>query len=126
MIAEIAHSRGIRVVWTLHDTKLVCPCYTCTRNGKWCEECFTDKKAVIRHKCMPGNIPGAIIGWREILKWNKDRLQACTDKFLLPSGKCGATVPVEQSHPTNGQEKLYNGIARRGSVKGLSQNSLFL
>lgn len=85
VIAEIAHSRGIRVVWTLHDTKLVCPCYTCTRNGKWCEECFTDKKAVIRHKCMPGNIPGAIIGWREILKWNKDRLQACTDKFLPPS-----------------------------------------
>lgn len=85
VIAEIAHSRGIRVVWTLHDTKLVCPCYTCTRGGKWCEECFTDKKAVIRHKCMPGNIPGAIIGWREILKWNKDRLQACTDKFLPPS-----------------------------------------
>ena len=85
VIAEIAHGRGIRVVWTLHDTKLVCPCYTCTRDGKWCEECFTDKKAVIRHKCMPGNIPGAIIGWREILKWNKDRLQACTDKFLPPS-----------------------------------------
>ena len=85
VIAEIAHSRGIRVVWTLHDTKLVCPCYTCTRDGKWCEECFTDKKAVIRHKCMPGNIPGAIIGWREILKWNKDRLQTCTDKFLPPS-----------------------------------------
>ncbi|WP_458449843.1 glycosyltransferase [Fibrobacter sp.] len=85
VIAEIAHSRGIRVVWTLHDTKLVCPCYTCTRDGKWCEECFTDKKAVIKHKCMPGNIPGAIIGWREILKWNKDRLQACTDKFLPPS-----------------------------------------
>ena len=85
MIAEIAHSRGIRVVWTLHDTKLVCPCYTCTRNGKWCEECFTDKTAVIKHKCMPGNIPGAVIGWREILKWNKDRLQACTDKFLPPS-----------------------------------------
>lgn len=85
VIAEIAHSREIRVVWTLHDTKLVCPCYTCTRDGKWCEECFTDKKAVIRHKCMPGNIPGAIIGWREILKWNKDRLQACTDKFLPPS-----------------------------------------
>lgn len=85
VIAEIAHVRGVRVVWTLHDTKLVCPCYTCTRDGKWCDECFTDKKAVIRHKCMPGNIPGAIIGWREILKWNKSRLQACTDKFLPPS-----------------------------------------
>lgn len=25
VIAELAHKRGIRVVWTLHDTKLVCP-----------------------------------------------------------------------------------------------------
>lgn len=31
VIAKMAHERGIRVVWTLHDTKLVCPCYTCTR-----------------------------------------------------------------------------------------------
>ena len=85
VIAEIAHNRGIRVVWTLHDTKLVCPCYTCTRDGKWCGECFDEKKAVIKHKCMPGNILGAIIGWREILKWNKDRLQVCTDIFLSPS-----------------------------------------
>lgn len=85
VIAEIAHARGIRVVWTLHDSKLVCPCYTCMRNGKWCEECFTDKMAVVRHRCMPGSIPGAIIGWREILKWNKNRLQACTDIFLPPS-----------------------------------------
>lgn len=85
VIAEIAHARGIRVVWTLHDSKLVCPCYTCMRNGKWCEECFTDKKAVIKHKCMPGSIPGAVIGWREILKWNKNRLQASTDVFLPPS-----------------------------------------
>ena len=85
VIAEIAHARGIRVVWTLHDSKLVCPCYTCMRNGKWCEECFTDKTAVVRHRCMPGSIPGAIIGWREILKWNKNRLQACTDIFLPPS-----------------------------------------
>ena len=85
VIAEIAHARGIRVVWTLHDSKLVCPCYTCMRNGKWCEECFTDKMAVVRHRCMPGSILGAIIGWREILKWNKNRLQACTDIFLPPS-----------------------------------------
>lgn len=85
VIAELAHKRGIRVVWTLHDTKLVCPCYTCMRNGQWCEECFTDKKAVIRHRCMPGSLPGAIIGYYEIKKWNKDRLQRCTDLFLPPS-----------------------------------------
>lgn len=85
VIAEIAHQRGIKVVWTLHDSKLVCPCYTCMRNGEWCTECFTDKKAVIRHKCMPGGIIGSTIGYLEAMKWNPQRLQACTDLFLPPS-----------------------------------------
>ena len=85
VIAQIAHERGIRVVWTLHDTKLVCPCYTCTRNGKWCTECFTDKKAVIRHKCMPGGIIGSTIGYLEAMKWNPAKLQEYTDVFLPPS-----------------------------------------
>lgn len=85
VIAKMAHERGVRVVWTLHDTKLVCPCYTCTRDGKWCTECFTDKRAVIRHRCMPGGLPGAIIGYREIKKWNKDVLQEYVDLFLPPS-----------------------------------------
>lgn len=85
IIAELAHQRGIRVVWTLHDSKLVCPCYTCMRNGEWCTECFTDKKAVIRHKCMPGGIIGSTIGYLEANKWNPQRLQACTDLFLPPS-----------------------------------------
>lgn len=85
VLAEIARSRGIKVFWTLHDTKLVCPCYTCMRDGKWCEECFTDKTAVIKHKCMPGSIPGAVIGYLEQRKWNAKKLQEYTDKFLPPS-----------------------------------------
>lgn len=85
VIAKMAHERGIRVVWTLHDTKLVCPCYTCTRDGMWCTECFSDKKAVIRYRCMPGGLPGAIIGYREIMKWNREVLEECTDLFLPPS-----------------------------------------
>ena len=85
VVAEIAHARGIRVVWTLHDTKLVCPCHSCQRDGKWCTECFSDKTAVIKHRCLPGSIPGAIIGYFEMQMWNKNRLQNCTDLFITPS-----------------------------------------
>ena len=85
VIAKIAHEKGARVVWTLHDTKLVCPCYTCTRDGIWCTECFTDKKAVIRHRCMPGGLPGSVIGYLEAQKWNKEVLQEYVDLFLPPS-----------------------------------------
>ena len=34
VIAELAHKRGIRVVWTLHDYKLLCPRYDCLRGDK--------------------------------------------------------------------------------------------
>lgn len=85
VMAELAHEYGSKVVWTLHDTKLVCPCYTCMRDGKWCEECFTDKMAVVKHRCMPGSIPGAIVGYLEAKKWNKEVLQEYVDWFLPPS-----------------------------------------
>lgn len=85
LIAKLAHEFGAKVVWTLHDTKLVCPCYTCMRDGKWCEECFTDKLAVVKHRCMPGSIPGAIVGYLEAKKWNKVVLQKYVDWFLPPS-----------------------------------------
>ena len=85
VVAKIAHERSIRVVWTLHDSKLVCPCYTCMRAGQWCTECFADKRAVIKHRCMPGGLPGAVIGYLEAMKWNKDNLQEYTDLFLPPS-----------------------------------------
>ncbi len=48
LIAELAHRRGIKVVWTLHDLKLLCPRYDCLRNGETiCEACFTDKHKVL-------------------------------------------------------------------------------
>lgn len=85
VIAQMAHEAGCRVVWTLHDTKLVCPSYTCMRQGKWCTECFTDKKAVVRHRCMQGGLPGAVIGYLEARKWNCKALQEWVDWFLPPS-----------------------------------------
>lgn len=33
IVIEIAHKRGIKVVWTLHDYKLLCPRYDCLRNN---------------------------------------------------------------------------------------------
>ena len=125
VIAKIAHEKGARVVWTLHDTKLVCPCYTCTRDGKWCTECFTDKKAVIRHQCMPGGLPGAVIGYLEAQKWNKEVLQEYVDLFLPPS-KFMMDTCVEGGYKPEKFRVLCNFIdvtkvkgLKREEVKGL-------
>ena len=137
ILAELAHLRGIRVVWTLHDSKLVCPCYTCMRDGQWCEECFTDKRAVLRNGCMTGGKLGAYIGYREAMKWTPERLQACVDTFICPSQFLADTMirggysqekitvlhnfieasKVDSPNLTKGDYYLY--VGRINQVKGL-------
>ena len=87
VIAELAHKRGIRVVWTLHDYKLLCPRYDCLRNGNViCELCFNgSKKPCLDNRCMKGSRLASWIGYREAVTWNRERLEACTDVFICPS-----------------------------------------
>lgn len=93
VIMELAKKRGIHTVWTLHDYKLLCPCYVCRRNRDVCELCFmqglknrhNNLKHCIRHKCIKNSIVGSIIGYWEALYWNPIRLQNVTDTFISPS-----------------------------------------
>ena len=87
IMAELAHQRGIKVVWTLHDYKLLCPRYDCLKNGNTiCETCFRgDKKACLDNKCMKGSKLASFIGYKEAVAWNRERLEASTDVFICPS-----------------------------------------
>lgn len=86
IIAELAHKRRIKVVWTIHDLKLLCPRYDCMRNGKMlCEECFVDKHKVLEYKCMKNSKVASFLAYREARKWNRQRLETCTDLFICPS-----------------------------------------
>lgn len=86
VVGEIAHKRGIRVVWTLHDYKLLCPRYDCLLDGKPCERCFAGaKRNVITHKCMKGSLPASAVAWIEAIKWNRATLERNTDVFVCPS-----------------------------------------
>lgn len=86
VIAELAHQRGIKVIWTLHDYKLLCPRYDCLRNGKTvCEDCFVDKTNVLKNKCMKNSLFASYIAYKEAICWTRERLEACTDAFICPS-----------------------------------------
>ena len=87
VIAELAHIRGIRVVWTLHDYKLLCPRYDCLRDGKTvCELCFGGDKTPCRtYRCMKGSRLASLVGYKEAVMWSRPRLEACTDLFICPS-----------------------------------------
>lgn len=87
VMAELAHQWGIKVVWTLHDYKLLCPRYDCLKNGNTiCETCFKgDKKTCLDNKCMKGSKLASFIGFKEAIVWNRERLEASTDVFICPS-----------------------------------------
>ncbi len=86
VIVELAHKRGIRTVWTIHDYKLLCPRYDCLRGGsEFCEECFTDKGRVLRYRCMKNSLPASLLAFLEAKKWSVRKLTEITDVFLCPS-----------------------------------------
>lgn len=86
VVGELARKRGIRVVWTLHDYKLLCPRYDCLLDGKPCERCFKGaKRNVLANKCMKGSLPASTVAWIEALKWNRRKLEQNTDVFVCPS-----------------------------------------
>lgn len=86
IIAEIAHKKGLKVVWTLHDYKLLCPRYDCLRNGKEiCEACFNDKHNVLRNKCMKNSKLASYLSYLEANKWNREKIESFTDMYVCPS-----------------------------------------
>lgn len=86
VIAEIAHNRGIKVVWTMHEYKLLCPRYDCLRNGSVvCEECFRYKSRVLAYKCMKNSMLASVLAYGEAVKWNRRCLDKYTDVFICPS-----------------------------------------
>ena len=85
VLAEIAHKKQIRVVWTLHDFKLICSRYDCLRNGSFCTLCFSNKTHVLKYKCMKGSLFASALAYKEATKWSRERLENYTDAYICPS-----------------------------------------
>lgn len=86
VLAKLAKRRGCRVVWTLHDYKLVCPSYACLLDGKPCERCIgRGKMQVLKNRCMKGSFAASAMAWLEALKWNRNVLDRYVDAFICPS-----------------------------------------
>lgn len=107
LVAQIAHKKGIRVVWTLHDYKPICPTYICLRNGQVCEECFHHKSRVFTHKCMKNSRIASLLAWLEGCFWNKKKLSGSTDKFISPSHFL-KTKMIEAGYSSGQIEVLHN------------------
>lgn len=86
VVAQLAKRRGCRVVWTLHDHKLVCPAYLCLSGGKPCERCIgRSKLGVVAGRCLKGSLVASVMAWIEALRWNCDVLNEAADALVCPS-----------------------------------------
>jgi glycosyltransferase involved in cell wall biosynthesis len=85
IIAQISHEQGIKIVWTIHDTKMLCPNCTCISRGNICEKCFGGNKRHCTKNNCKGNILASFIFQKEAEKWNRERLEKYTDVFICPS-----------------------------------------
>ena len=86
VVATLAHKRGCRVVWTLHDYKLFCPAYTCLRgNGEPCRACIGAKRQVVTHRCMKNSRAASVAAWVEAKRWSRDRIEPYVDRWICPS-----------------------------------------
>ncbi len=61
-----ARERGIPVMLTLHDYKLVCPVYTLLRTDGICEDCLhKGPEPILAHRCKNGSLAESLVLWAE-------------------------------------------------------------
>ncbi len=85
IIAKMAKVAGCKVVWTMHDYKLVCPAYNMLNGGRPCELCLKKRSGILKDKCLKGSLPASLLAYVEALRWNRKRLESIVDCFICPS-----------------------------------------
>jgi glycosyltransferase involved in cell wall biosynthesis len=79
--------RGVPVVMTVHDFKLVCPVYSLLSHGEICERCVgSGFGPAVRHRCNRGSLSGSLLVAGET--WAHRRLglyRDGVDVFITPS-----------------------------------------
>ncbi|OKZ06125.1 MAG: hypothetical protein BHV75_21025 [Bacteroides oleiciplenus] len=109
IVAKLAYQRGFKVIWTLHDYKLICPSYSCLCKGNTCEACLTDKKQVLLRKCMKNSFLASLLAWGEAMNWNKNKLSLWTNSFICPS-QFMAEKMQQGGYPANKLQVINNFI----------------
>jgi glycosyltransferase involved in cell wall biosynthesis len=84
-----ARQRGLPVVWTLHDYKLICPNthFLIDRTGEICEACGQNRyyQAMFR-RCKKGSFLASSVATGEAYVHRLMRVRSMVDVFLAPSG----------------------------------------
>lgn len=78
--------RNIPIVWTLHDSQLVCPNSSLLCGDEICERCIPNRYyMVLLHRCKKGSLAASFLSMVNAYYNRLIRLQARIDRFITPS-----------------------------------------
>ena len=85
-IIEILHKKNIKILWTLHDYKIICPENSFVSNGKICEKCITGSfyNCAI-NRCKKNSILASVLASYEAYYYHNRKVYDLVDYFLCPS-----------------------------------------
>jgi glycosyltransferase involved in cell wall biosynthesis len=79
-------NKGVKIVWTLHDYKIICPENSFVSNGKVCEKCITGNfyNCAI-NKCKKNSYAASFLAALDAYLYHSTNTYNKTDMFLCPS-----------------------------------------
>jgi len=85
-IIDVLHNRGIKIIWTLHDFKIICPENSFISNGKPCEKCITGNfYHCALNVCKKNSFLASSLASYEAYYYHKKHTYDLVDYFLCPS-----------------------------------------
>jgi len=85
-IVSPLRKRGVPIVWTLHDYRLICPNTSLLSRGEICERCIPNRfyQAVLQ-RCKKGSLAASAVAMLTTLYDRLERLPSRIDRFIAPS-----------------------------------------
>jgi glycosyltransferase involved in cell wall biosynthesis len=85
-IVSPLRKRGIPIVWTLHDYRLICPNTSLLSRGEICERCIPNRfyQAVLQ-RCKKGSLAASFVAMLTTLYDRLERVPSRIDRFVAPS-----------------------------------------
>lgn len=77
---------GVKIIWSLHDYKIICPESQFISNGKVCEKCIGGGfYHCTTNKCKRNSLPASMIASTEAYFYHKAGIYKKVDAYLCPS-----------------------------------------
>jgi glycosyltransferase involved in cell wall biosynthesis len=85
-IIEKLYKNGVKIIWTLHDYKIICPENSFVSNGQICEKCITGSfYHCATNKCKKNSYLASTLASIEAYYYHKRNVYDLVDYYLCPS-----------------------------------------